>query len=269
MLAVFLIVAIIGPLVAPYNPSASLSTTNGVPQPPSAAHWLGTTQTQQDVFSQLLAGGRSTILVAFLAGMAATVLSVVIGVCAGYLHGRWADELLSMLANFFLVMPALPLLIVIFGFLSPSGSHQRRADRPDHRDHRLGLGSPGAAGPDAVAAIPRLRGLGPHHRRARLAGDLARDPAQPAAHRGVLVPVHRALRGGHLHRARLPGADQPRALELGLDAVRGAELRRRDQRLLVVVHPARAGGGLPRHLAGAAQLRHRRVHQPAAARGRA
>ena len=60
MLAAFLIVAIIGPLVAPYNPSASSSTTNGVPQPPSAAHWLGTTQTQQDVFSQLLAGGRST-----------------------------------------------------------------------------------------------------------------------------------------------------------------------------------------------------------------
>ncbi len=122
MLAIFLIVAIVGPIVAPYDPSASLSTTNGTPQPPSAAHWLGTTQTQQDVFSQLLAGGRSTILVAVLAGVVATVLSVVIGVCAGYLHGRWADDLLSMLANFFLVLPALPLLIVIFGFLPPGGS---------------------------------------------------------------------------------------------------------------------------------------------------
>jgi peptide/nickel transport system permease protein len=122
MLAAFLILAIVGPIVAPYGPSASSSTTNGVPQPPSAAHWLGTTQTQQDVFSQLLAGGRSTILVAFLAGIAATVLSVVVGVSAGYLHGRWADDFLSMLANFFLVMPALPLLIVIFGFLSPSGA---------------------------------------------------------------------------------------------------------------------------------------------------
>jgi len=122
MLAVFLIVAIIGPLVAPYSPSASLSTTNGVPQPPSAAHWLGTTQVQQDVFSQLLAGGRSTILVALLSGIAATILSVVIGVWAGYMHGRLTDDFLSMLANFFLVMPALPLLIVIFGFLSPSGA---------------------------------------------------------------------------------------------------------------------------------------------------
>jgi peptide/nickel transport system permease protein len=122
MLAAFLILAIVGPIVAPYDPSASLSTTNGTPQPPSAAHWLGTTQTQQDVFSQLLAGGRSTILVAVLAGIAATVLSVVIGICAGYLHGRWGDDLLSMLANIFLVLPALPLLIVIFGFLPPGGS---------------------------------------------------------------------------------------------------------------------------------------------------
>ena len=120
ILAVFLIMAIVGPIVAPYDPSASLSTTNGTPQPPSAAHWLGTTQTQQDIFSQLLVGARSTILVALLSGIAATILSVVIGVSAGYLRGRWADDFLSMLANFFLVMPALPLLIVIFGFLPPS-----------------------------------------------------------------------------------------------------------------------------------------------------
>ena len=121
MLGFFLILAIAGPWLAPYSPGASVSTTNGVPQPPSAAHWLGTTQLQQDVFSQLLVGGRSMLLVAFLAGAAATVLSVVIGVTAGYLSGL-TDDLLSMLANFFLVLPALPLLIVIFGFLPSSGS---------------------------------------------------------------------------------------------------------------------------------------------------
>jgi peptide/nickel transport system permease protein len=120
MLIVFVVFAIIGPWIAPYDPSASVTTTNGVPQPPSAAHWLGTTQVQQDVFSQLLAGGRSTVLVAFLSGVIATVLAVLIGVTAGYLGGL-ADDLLSMLANFFLVLPALPLLIVIFGFLPSSG----------------------------------------------------------------------------------------------------------------------------------------------------
>jgi peptide/nickel transport system permease protein len=120
-LILFIVFAIIGPWIAPYDPSASLSTTNGVPQPPSAAHWLGTTQVQQDVFSQLLSGGRSTILVAFLAGIIATILSVVLGITSGYLGGL-ADDLLSMLANFFLVLPALPLLIVIAGFLPSVGN---------------------------------------------------------------------------------------------------------------------------------------------------
>src|SRR5215472_10764401 len=115
----FLVLAVIGPWIAPYSPAQVFSTTVSFPQPPSAAHLLGTTQQQQDVFSQLLAGGRSTILVAFVAGLIATVLSVVIGVAAGYAGGL-ADDLLSMLANLFLILPALPLLIVIFGFLPPS-----------------------------------------------------------------------------------------------------------------------------------------------------
>jgi peptide/nickel transport system permease protein len=121
ILAAFILLAIIGPLIAPFDPSANLSTTLGVPQAPSAAHWLGTTQTQQDVLSQLLVGGRSTIVVSFVAGAIATVLSVVIGVTSGYLGGL-ADDLFSMLANIFLVMPALPLLIVVFGFLPASGN---------------------------------------------------------------------------------------------------------------------------------------------------
>src|SRR5262245_33424697 len=120
ILGLFVVLAVIGPWIAPYSPGASVSTTNGVPQPPSAAHWLGTTQLQQDVFSQLLVGGWSMLIVAFLSGAIATVLSVVVGVTAGYLTGL-ADDLLSMLANFFLVLPALPLLIVIFGFLPASG----------------------------------------------------------------------------------------------------------------------------------------------------
>jgi peptide/nickel transport system permease protein len=120
MLAFFLLIAVLGPTLAPQNPAASSSTTGSLPLPPSAAHWLGTTVQQQDVFSQLLAGGRSTVLVAFVAGLLATALSVLIGVTAGFAAGR-TDDLLSMLANFFLVMPALPLLIVIFGFLPSSG----------------------------------------------------------------------------------------------------------------------------------------------------
>jgi peptide/nickel transport system permease protein len=121
MALVFTVLAIIGPWLAPFNPNASLNTTLSIPQPPSAAHWLGTTQVQQDVLSQLLVGGRSTILVALISGAVATALAVIFGVTAGY-YGGLLDDALSMLANIFLVMPALPLLIVIFGFLNKTAN---------------------------------------------------------------------------------------------------------------------------------------------------
>jgi peptide/nickel transport system permease protein len=119
ILAFFLIWAVAGPLIAPYNPNRSFANAP-VPLPPSAAHLLGTTQLQQDVLSQLLVGGGDTLLVALVSGVIATVLSVVIGVTAGYFGGL-ADDLLSMLANVFLVLPALPLLIIMIGFVGKTG----------------------------------------------------------------------------------------------------------------------------------------------------
>ena len=121
MLAIFVLVAVVGPLIAPYSPDQTFANAP-VPLPPSGAHWLGTTQLQQDVLSQFLVGGRSMMLVAFISGALATILSVLIGVTAGYLGGL-VDDLLSMLANIFLVMPALPLLIIMFGFLGRSSSN--------------------------------------------------------------------------------------------------------------------------------------------------
>jgi peptide/nickel transport system permease protein len=121
MLAFFVLLAIFGPLVRPYSPDQTFANAP-VPLAPSSAHWLGTTQVQQDVFSQLLVGGGSMLVVAFLGGVIATVLSVLVGVTAGYLGGL-ADDLLSMLANIFLVLPALPLLIIMFGFLGRSSSN--------------------------------------------------------------------------------------------------------------------------------------------------
>lgn len=115
ILAFFVLLAIFGPIVRPFDPSESFANAP-VPLPPSGAHWLGTTQLQQDVFSQLIVGGGSMLAVAAIGGVIATLLSVIIGVTAGYLGGL-ADDLLSMLANIFLVLPALPLLIIMFGFL--------------------------------------------------------------------------------------------------------------------------------------------------------
>ena len=105
----YLLLAIIGPWIAPDDPSAR---SDALVQGPSAHHWLGTTQLGQDVFSQLLAGARPVVVVGFLAGLIATVLAVLIGVTSGYLSGA-AGEGLSAVSNVFVVIPSLPLIIII------------------------------------------------------------------------------------------------------------------------------------------------------------
>jgi len=117
ILGVFVLIAIIGPAVAPYDPSAT--GTQVTPLAPTLHHLLGTTSSGQDVLSQLLVGLRSTVVLGLLTGLIATVLAVGVGVSAGFLGGL-ADEGLSLVTNVFLVLPALPLLIVVLGYLPPS-----------------------------------------------------------------------------------------------------------------------------------------------------
>ncbi|MEV6106745.1 ABC transporter permease [Streptomyces sp. NPDC051940] len=112
ILGFFLLIAVIGPWVAPYDPSA---TSDALMASPSADHWFGTTQTGEDIFSQVLVGTRGVLVVGLIAGGVATVLSVLVGVTAGFLGGI-ADDVLSALSNVFLVIPALPLIIIIASF---------------------------------------------------------------------------------------------------------------------------------------------------------
>jgi peptide/nickel transport system permease protein len=114
----FILIAIIGPWIAPDNPS----TTGAAPlAAPSAAHLLGTTQTGQDVFSQLIVGARISMLVGFVAAAIASLLSIVVGLAGGYFGGL-IDEVLGVLSNVFLVIPSLPLVIVLAGYLPSRGS---------------------------------------------------------------------------------------------------------------------------------------------------
>ena len=108
----FILMALLGPLFAPHSASWAANSTNGTPQPPSGSLWFGTDNVQHDLFSELLIGSRSTLLIAFLAGAIATILSVAVGVTAGYFGGA-VDELLSVLSNIFLALPGLLILMVI------------------------------------------------------------------------------------------------------------------------------------------------------------
>ena len=117
LVAFFAIMTVVGPLLAPYNPSATNFDAN---LRPSATHLLGTTALGQDIFSQLMVGARATMIVAIVAGVVATFFSIAVGVAAGYLGGR-ADDGLSLTANVFLAIPGLPLLIVIDSYLPAGG----------------------------------------------------------------------------------------------------------------------------------------------------
>jgi peptide/nickel transport system permease protein len=120
LLGLFTLAAIIGPFVTPYDPSYQNPNPALSLHAPDAAHLLGTTNSGQDVLSQLLVGIRLTMELALIVGVVATVLSVIVGVAAATLGGLW-DEFLSLVSNVFLVIPALPLLVVLLGYLPEHG----------------------------------------------------------------------------------------------------------------------------------------------------
>lgn len=116
LLAMFVLVGLFGPLFVG-DPDAIV----GVPlQPPSAAHWLGTTGQGQDVLAQTIVGTRISLLLGFSVGLAVVLFGALLGVTAGYFGGK-VDGALSLLFNVFLVIPGLPLAIVIAAYLPAGG----------------------------------------------------------------------------------------------------------------------------------------------------
>ena len=109
----FILVGIFGPLFMRYDPEA---TSNLFIASPSAQHWLGTTVVGQDIFSQLINGTRTSVFWGLGTGLLVTLLSMVVGLVGGY-FGGWIDDVLTLLTNVSLVLPALPLAIVLAAYL--------------------------------------------------------------------------------------------------------------------------------------------------------
>ena len=116
VLGLFVFLAIFGEALAPYDPTASSYDDM---QPPSWDHILGTTESGADVFSQILAGARVSMIVGFAAALISAVLGSAVGLASGY-FGGWTDRILDALENWFLVIPTLPLMIVLARLLDPS-----------------------------------------------------------------------------------------------------------------------------------------------------
>ncbi|ELZ02866.1 binding-protein-dependent transport systems inner membrane component [Natrialba chahannaoensis JCM 10990] len=111
------IAAIIGPLVAPYDP-ATQDLANRL-QGPSLAHPFGTDQLGRDILSRILYGARLSLGIAVAVTGIRLVLGTTIGLLAGY-AGGWVDEALMRLVDIQLAFPGLVLALVIAGILGPS-----------------------------------------------------------------------------------------------------------------------------------------------------
>lgn len=113
ILALFGAVALLAPVLAPYDPYAF----SGQPlERPSRAHPLGTNDVGHDILSELLYGARVSLIVALAAGAGTVLLGTFIGGVAGYIGG-WADRALMRLVDGMLSMPRLPLMILLVTFL--------------------------------------------------------------------------------------------------------------------------------------------------------
>ena len=136
--------------------------------PPDGTYWFGTTTFGQDVYAQFVHGlrvdlprGRRS------AASIAAVIGMVVGFLAGY-RGGLIDEILNMLTNVVLVIPALAVLHDHQRL--PGGAQRRRAGRCSSALTSLALGGARDPRADVLAADPGVRGPGPAQRQRHAGG---------------------------------------------------------------------------------------------------
>jgi peptide/nickel transport system permease protein len=113
------LVALLAPLLAPYDPIVQEDIVRTGYLPPSLAHPLGTDQFGRDVLSRILYGARISLSIAFIAVGISVTLGTLLGAVAGYLGGK-VDAAIMRFTDMVLAFPRLVLLILIIALFSPS-----------------------------------------------------------------------------------------------------------------------------------------------------
>jgi peptide/nickel transport system permease protein len=118
IVAFMIVVAVIAPWISVSHPTDfNILATR---QAPSWHHLFGTTDQGSDIFSQVVLGARRSLILGATAALLATALATVLGILAAY-SGGIVDEVVNFLTNVFLVIPTIPLLVVISGYLKARG----------------------------------------------------------------------------------------------------------------------------------------------------
>jgi peptide/nickel transport system permease protein len=117
VIVLFVLAAVLAPLIAPYDPTQQSWTA--VRKPPSWQHWFGTDESGRDLFSRVMFGARASLLAGVVSVSIALGFGVPIGLLAGY-GGRWTDAVISRMTDAMLACPFLILAIALAAFLGPS-----------------------------------------------------------------------------------------------------------------------------------------------------
>lgn len=103
------LLSFVGPYFWPPEQSANVDDIN---QGITAKHWLGTDFQGQDNMIKVINGGRDIVMIAFITGITATTIAVIVGATSAFIGGR-VDDLIMGLVNIWLTIPKFPLLAVL------------------------------------------------------------------------------------------------------------------------------------------------------------
>jgi peptide/nickel transport system permease protein len=116
ILIFFFCMAALGPLLAPYEVDPRDEGQFESLLKPSKEHWMGTDSLGFDIFSQLLYGARTSIIVGVFAAIIASILGAAIGLYSGFVGG-WKDEAIMRVNDVILSIPWLVLMILFAAML--------------------------------------------------------------------------------------------------------------------------------------------------------
>ncbi|SDG32575.1 MULTISPECIES: ABC transporter permease [Thalassobaculum] len=116
LFATIVLVAVFGPILAPYDPMESNAAR--ALQPPSADHWFGTDNLGRDVFSRVLIATRLDLMIS----VAAVALSFVVGAAIGSAAGYWGGWIDAVTGRFVDTIMAFPLFVLAMGIVAAMGN---------------------------------------------------------------------------------------------------------------------------------------------------
>lgn len=114
--------AVLAPWIAPHDPAEQHFdglTIEGAPLPPNAEFWLGTDLLGRDLFSRILYGAQTSLVIGLVANGLALVIGTLVGITAGYFRG-WLGAALMRFTDLMMAFPALLLAICLAAIFEPS-----------------------------------------------------------------------------------------------------------------------------------------------------